>query len=139
HSCIQQLESGQAEVVNQYQRSVRKPGNIPAQDLIQEIFEVVDQSWRGLGPIPNSGLGLRPAYTIHDAQKKGLLPTPLQAACNTTDCISGLILQGIHKPHDCPAFGTKCTPDQPLGAPMVSSEGACAAYYRYRQRVAIAS
>ncbi|NER00408.1 MAG: hydrogenase formation protein HypD, partial [Cyanothece sp. SIO2G6] len=135
HSCIQQLESGQAEVVNQYQRSVRKPGNIPAQDLIQEIFEVVDQSWRGLGPIPHSGLGLRPAYTIHDAQKKGLLPTPLQAACNTTDCISGLILQGIHKPHDCPAFGTQCTPDQPLGAPMVSSEGACAAYYRYRQRV----
>lgn len=136
HSCIQQLESGQATVVNQYQRSVRKPGNLPAQDLIQEIFEVVDQSWRGLGPIANSGLGLRPAYAIHDAQKKGLLPTPLHPAANSTDCISGLILQGIHKPHDCPAFGTQCNPDHPLGAPMVSSEGACAAYYRYRQREA---
>ena len=137
HSCLQQLESGRAEVDNQYRRAVRKSGNQPAQQLMQEIFEVIPQQWRGLGTIANSGLGLRPTYVAFDAERKGLLPNSIQSADDRSDCISGSILQGLQKPHDCPAFGSRCTPDHPLGAPMVSSEGACAAYYRYRQRLVV--
>ncbi len=132
--CIQQLESGRAEVENQYRRSVRQQGNTTAQQVIQQVFQVVPQTWRGLGEIPQSGLGLRPEYAQFDALQKGILTVPVQPATNATECISGLILQGLRKPETCPAFGTRCTPDHPLGAPMVSSEGACAAYYHYRQR-----
>jgi hydrogenase expression/formation protein HypD len=131
--CIQQLEIGQAQVENQYTRSVRPQGNTTAQALLNTVFEIVPQIWRGIGEIPASGLGLKPSFTAYDVRSKGLLPahhsTP---SLNTADCISGLILQGVRKPDTCPAFGTRCTPDHPLGAPMVSSEGACAAYYRYR-------
>jgi hydrogenase expression/formation protein HypD len=130
--CLQQLETGQARVENQYSRSVQPEGNAIAQQLIQEIFEVVPQQWRGLGTIPQSGLGLRPAYARFDALQKGLMPFLTPRTNTASECISGQILQGIQQPHDCPAFGTRCTPEHPLGAPMVSSEGACAAYYRYR-------
>jgi hydrogenase expression/formation protein HypD len=130
--CLQQLEAGTARVENQYSRSVRSQGNPIAQQLIQEIFEVVPQQWRGLGSIPQSGLGLRSNYAAFDALKKRLLPLSIPRATTASECISGQILQGIQQPHDCPAFGTRCTPEHPLGAPMVSSEGACAAYYRYR-------
>jgi hydrogenase expression/formation protein HypD len=132
--CLQQLESGQAKVENQYSRSVQKQGNAIAQQMMQEVFEVIPQQWRGLGTISQSGLGLRSTYAGFDALKKGLLPLSVPRTPSISDCISGQILQGIQKPHDCPAFATRCTPEHPLGAPMVSSEGACAAYYRYRQR-----
>jgi hydrogenase expression/formation protein HypD len=130
--CVQQLEAGQVQVENQYSRSVQKQGNVIAQQTIREIFEVVPQQWRGLGTIPSSGLRLRPAYKSFDALKKGLLPLTTPQPTVESDCISGQILQGIQQPPNCPAFGTRCTPEHPLGAPMVSSEGACAAYYRYR-------
>ncbi len=135
--CLQQLESGQARVENQYSRSVQPEGNPIAQQLIQAVFEVVPQQWRGLGTIPQSGLGLRPAYAEFDALQKGLMPFSAPRNITASECISGQILQGIQQPHDCPAFGTRCTPEHPLGAPMVSSEGACAAYYRYRGSIGL--
>lgn len=128
--CVQQLEEGRAEVENQYARSVRLDGNAPAQDLIGKIFEVAPMKWRGLGSLPQSGLALRPEYACLDAEKRFDLSDI--TAEEPEECRSGLVLQGILKPPECPAFGTKCTPETPLGAPMVSSEGACAAYYRYR-------
>jgi hydrogenase expression/formation protein HypD len=129
---VQQLESGRAEVENQYTRSVRREGNRPAQELLKKVFQVVPRKWRGVGEIPQSGLGLAPAYAAFDAEKKfGLADKRVD---EPADCIAGLILQGLKKPHECPAFGGKCTPEHPLGATMVSSEGACAAYYRYRRR-----
>ena len=128
---VQQLESGRAEVENQYTRSVRRAGNQPAQELIHKVFKVVPRKWRGVGEIPQSGLGLNDAYATFDAEKKfGLADHRVE---EPTECLSGLVLQGQIKPHECPAFGTKCTPEHPLGATMVSSEGACAAYYRYRR------
>jgi hydrogenase expression/formation protein HypD len=133
YHCIRQLETGQAAVENQYARSVRKQGNEAAQALLQTVFEIVPQTWRGIGEIPASGLGLKPEFAAFDARKKGLLPAISFPAAPSNECISGSILQGIRKPQECPAFGTRCNPDRPLGAPMVSSEGACAAYYRYRQ------
>lgn len=129
--CVQQLEKGEAAVTNQYARSVSRAGNLPAQKLMQEIFQVVDRKWRGIGEIPRSGLGLRPEYAAFDAERKFGIDT-IQVA-ESSECMSGLVLQGVKKPHDCPAFGTRCTPEHPLGATMVSSEGACAAYYRYRR------
>ncbi len=129
--CIRQLEEGRAEVENQYARSVRREGNIPAQKLIQEVFYVVPRKWRGVGEIPRSGLGLRDAFAHFDAEKRFGLED--KTAEEPAECISGLILQGIKKPFECPAFGSRCTPEHPLGATMVSSEGACAAYYRYRR------
>jgi hydrogenase expression/formation protein HypD len=132
---VQQLESGRAEVENQYIRSVRRAGNQPAQDLIKKVFKVVPRKWRGIGEIPKSGLGLADAYAAFDADKKfGLTERHVD---EPADCIAGLILQGQKKPHECPAFGAKCTPEHPLGATMVSSEGACAAYYRYRRQPAL--
>jgi hydrogenase expression/formation protein HypD len=130
--CVRQLEEGRAEVENQYVRAVRPAGNEHARELIRRVFEVVPRKWRGLGEIPASGLRLRSQYEAWDAEKKfGLADhdTPENPAC-----LSGLVLQGRIKPAECPAFGQACTPDHPLGAPMVSSEGACAAYYRYRTR-----
>src|SRR5215469_8240871 len=129
--CIEQLETGRAEVENQYSRSVRKEGNRPAQQLIREVFQVVPRKWRGVGEIPRSGLGLSPAYAAFDAEAKfGIAELRVE---ESSECLSGLVLQGKLKPNECPAFGTRCTPEHPLGATMVSSEGACAAYYRYRR------
>ena len=128
---VRQLESGRAEVENQYTRAVRRAGNMPAQALVGDVFEVVPRKWRGIGEIPRSGLGLRAAYAAFDAEKKfGLTGRHVD---ESPDCRSGLVLQGRLKPHECPAFGTQCHPEHPLGATMVSSEGACAAYYRYRR------
>ena len=129
---VQQLESGRAEVENQYTRSVRREGNRPAQELLRKVFKVVPRKWRGVGEIPQSGLGMNDAYAAFDAEKKfGLAGHRVE---EPTEYLSGLVLQGQIRPHECPAFGTKCTPDHPLGATLVSSEGACAAYYRYRRK-----
>lgn len=131
YMCVRQLEEGRAEVENQYARSVRKEGNQPAQRLIREVFQVVSRKWRGIGEIRGSGLALSDAFAGFDAERRfGLMHDGAQEA---SECISGLVLQGIRKPHECPAFGARCTPEHPLGATMVSSEGACAAYYRYRR------
>jgi hydrogenase expression/formation protein HypD len=127
---VKQLEERRAEVENQYTRSVRRDGNQPAQELIREVFEIVPRKWRGIAEIPRSGLGLRAQYARFDAERRFDLVD--YHADESPECISGLILQGEKKPHECPAFGTRCTPERPLGATMVSSEGACAAYYRYR-------
>lgn len=129
--CVAQLEAGRHEVENQYTRSVRRDGNPSAQKLIAEVFTVVPRKWRGVGEIPRSGLGLAAAYADFDAEKRFGLQE--YTAPESPDCIAGLVLQGQKKPAECGAFGTKCTPEKPLGAPMVSSEGACAAYYRYRR------
>jgi hydrogenase expression/formation protein HypD len=128
---IRQLEEGRAEVENQYTRAVSRDGNRSAQRLIQEVFEVVPRKWRGVGEIPASGLGLKAKYSAFDAETRfGVADRVVE---EPSVCISGSVLRGIKKPHDCPAFGTVCTPEHPLGATMVSSEGACAAYYRYRK------
>lgn len=127
---IKQLEEGRTEVENQYSRSVQREGNETAQKIIHEVFQVVDRKWRGVGLIPNSGLGLRGDYMQYDAEKR--FGVTEYTAEESPECISGLVLQGQKKPHECPAFGIRCTPDRPLGATMVSNEGACAAYYRYR-------
>jgi hydrogenase expression/formation protein HypD len=131
--CIKQLENGEAKCENQYARSVKREGNQQAQELIQEVFEVVNRRWRGIGEISQSGLGLREAYAEFDALRRFDF-TALKELnySEKSECISGEIMQGIKKPSQCEAFGTRCTPERPLGAPMVSSEGACAAYYRYR-------
>ncbi len=126
---VEQLELGRAEVENQYSRVLGREGNRPAQDLITKVFEVKDRKWRGVGTIPRSGFGLREEFAGFDAEER----FEVQAidTMEPSVCISGQILQGIRKPHDCPAFGTECTPQHPLGATMVSAEGACAAYYAY--------
>ncbi|HYA55037.1 MAG TPA: hydrogenase formation protein HypD [Thermoplasmata archaeon] len=131
HMCVQQLEQGRAEVENQYARSVRREGNVPARALLAEVFTVVPRKWRGIGEIPASGLGLAPAYAAFDAARRFRVEG--HTAEENPECISGLVLQGIRKPQECAAFGTKCTPMHPLGATMVSAEGACAAYYKYRR------
>ncbi|MGA8110696.1 MAG: hydrogenase formation protein HypD [Acidobacteriaceae bacterium] len=126
---IEQLELGRAEVENQYSRVLDRGGNRPAQDLIGKVFEVSDRKWRGVGTIPHSGFRLREEFRDLDAEQRFSV-----TAIDTMEpavCIAGQILQGIRKPHDCPAFGTECTPQHPLGATMVSAEGACAAYYAY--------
>jgi hydrogenase expression/formation protein HypD len=131
YMCVKQLEQGRAEVENQYARSVRKEGNRPAQQLIREVFRIVTRKWRGVGEIPESGLGLSEAYQEFDAELRfGVANYTTE---ESPECISGVILQGVKKPHECPAFGARCTPEHPLGATMVSSEGACASYYRYRR------
>jgi len=132
HMTVCQLEEGRHEVENQYSRAVRREGNRPAQERITEVFEIVPRQWRGLGEIPASGFQLRGRFQQYDANHR--YPFSGVPAHESPECISGLILQGIKKPHDCPAFAVKCTPENPLGAPMVSSEGACAAYYHYGKR-----
>ncbi len=135
--CVQQLESGRAEVENQYTRAVRKTGNQPAQELVRKVFRVVPRKWRGVGEIPASGLGLADDFAVFDAEHKFDLAD--RHVDEPADCLSGQVLQGHIKPQQCPAFGSKCTPEHPLGATMVSSEGACAAYYRYRRHSAAES
>lgn len=126
---IEQLESGRHTVENQYSRVLARTGNRPAQQLIAKVFEVSDRKWRGVGSIPMSGLRLRPEFQDLDAELRFHVGNI--ATMEPEQCIAGEILQGIKKPHDCPAFGTLCTPQHPLGATMVSAEGACAAYYAY--------
>jgi len=138
--CVRQLENGRAEVENQYARSVRRKGNVPAQALVTRVFCVVPRKWRGVGMIPQSGLGLRDEFAAHDAESRfGVAAYSVE---EDSECMSGEVLRGVRKPQECPAFGGRCTPEHPLGATMVSNEGACAAYYRYRrfeQRVAAAT
>lgn len=128
--CLEQLESGRHEVSNQYSRSVSHQGNLVAQELVRRVFEPVSREWRGLGEIPFSGLGLRESFRDFDASIRFQLE--MNPSHDDERCLSGLVLQGQLEPKDCPCFGTECTPERPLGAPMVSGEGACAAYYRYR-------
>ncbi|HVS38673.1 MAG TPA: hydrogenase formation protein HypD [Gemmataceae bacterium] len=126
---VRQLEAGRGEVENQYSRVVRREGNPASKKLIDDVFEVCDRKWRGVGSIPQSGYRLRPEYRAYDADHifdVGGLETQ-----ESTVCISGQILRGLKKPHECPAFGRECTPHTPLGATMVSAEGACAAYHAY--------
>ncbi|WP_031433576.1 hydrogenase formation protein HypD [Methylomarinum vadi] len=128
--CIKQLEENRHEVENQYQRIVTQAGNQPAQQLLQQVFDVVDQNWRGLGIIPRSGLTLKADYAAWNAEQR--FPVGAIETIEPSACRSGEVLQGLLKPEACPEFGKNCTPEHPLGATMVSSEGACAAYYRYR-------
>ncbi|MEX0819364.1 MAG: hydrogenase formation protein HypD, partial [Pirellulaceae bacterium] len=130
-SCVRQLEAGQASVENQYARSVRREGNLAAQDIVREVYEVCDCPWRGFGVIPRGGLRLRDRWRRFDARLRFADLTRLPII-ESDQCRSADVLAGRLKPPDCPAFSTDCTPDSPLGAPMVSSEGVCAAYYRYR-------
>jgi hydrogenase expression/formation protein HypD len=132
-AAVKQLEAGKARVENAYERTVTFEGNQPAQNVMNAVFQPVDRKWRGIGTIPQSGLGLRPEFDALDAEKKFsvsnivTLESPL--------CIAGEILQGMKKPPHCTAYGKQCTPQNPLGAPMVSAEGACAAYYRYHREL----
>lgn len=130
--CVAQLEQGRAEVENQYVRAVRPAGNPRAMEIIREVFEPAARKWRGIGEIPQSGLRMREAYAQFDADRR--FGVESLTADEPAECIAGQVLQGHKKPHDCAAFGIVCTPEHPLGAPMVSSEGACAAYYRYRRQ-----
>jgi hydrogenase expression/formation protein HypD len=128
---VEQLEGKQAQVINQYSRAVTREGNRIARRQIDEVYEICDRKWRGIGLIPASGLSIRDAYRAYDAAAKfdvGSIQTNEPEVC-----ISGIVLQGLKKPHQCPAFGTDCTPEHPLGATMVSDEGACAAYYKYHR------
>ena len=129
--CVEQLERGRWEVGNQYRRAVCKEGNRPAQQLLRQVFQVIPRKWRGIGEIPASGLGLSDAFASFDAERRfGVTELRVE---EPSECLSGLVLQGKIKPRECPAFGIRCTPEHPFGATMVSSEGACAAYYRYRR------
>jgi hydrogenase expression/formation protein HypD len=126
---VRQLEEGRHEVENQYVRAVVREGNEAAQRVVGEVFETADRAWRGIGVIEKSGLRLRETYAHHDAEVRFPAAGDAPPASESEICIAGDVLRGRAKPHDCPAFGTLCTPERPLGAPMVSSEGACAAYF----------
>jgi hydrogenase expression/formation protein HypD len=127
---VRQLEKGEAKVENQYSRVVNREGNTNARTLIKKVFKIADRKWRGIGVIPMSGFMLRDEFADHDAEK--IFNLGEITVEEPPQCISGIILQGLKKPDECTAFGSLCTPQTPLGATMVSSEGACAAYYRYR-------
>lgn len=129
---VRQLEGGRAEVENQYARAVERAGNARARELIAEVFEVCDRKWRGVGAIPKSGFRLSAEYREHDAER--IFEVAEIDTEEPSVCISGQILKGLKKPLECRAFGTLCTPEHPLGATMVSAEGACAAYYAYGRR-----
>ena len=126
---LRQLEGSKAEVENQYSRIVKEEGNPEAQKMIHKVFEIKNQIWRGIGEIPESGYQVRPEYSNFDAKRKFKIEIP--EAPENPDCISGQIMKGLKKPFECSQFGKKCKPTNPLGAPMVSSEGACAAYYHF--------
>ncbi len=128
---VQQLERGEARLENQYARVVTRQGNAMAQHVMKEVFDVSDRAWRGIGTIPQSGLEVNHRYAAFNARNKfKLADTEVK---ENPDCISGAIMKGMKKPFECPMFGSRCKPEHPLGAPMVSSEGACAAYYHYAQ------
>ncbi len=134
YRCVCMLEEGRVGVENQYARAVRREANVESLRVIIDVFEIGDRTWRGIGSIPMSGYHLRPEYADYDAGRRfGVSGLTVR---ESAECISGQVLQGIRKPHECPAFATRCTPQTPLGATMVSSEGACAAYYQYRGRMA---
>lgn len=126
---VRQLERGMYQLENQYTRVVRPEGNPDARRVIEQVFETVDREWRGIGTIPQSGWEVRPELAAFDANRKFSVSIPKASEC--PDCIAGLVLKGIKKPHECSQFGRACSPERPLGAPMVSSEGACAAYYHF--------
>lgn len=128
---VDQLEDGRTHLENQYSRSVTRAGSAAARQVTDEVFEVTERKWRGIGPIPESGYRLRQAYAAFDAEK--IFDAGRIQAAEPPECIAALVMQGLKKPVDCPAFGSRCTPERPLGASMVSSEGACAAYYAYRR------
>jgi hydrogenase expression/formation protein HypD len=132
YMCLRQLEEGRAALEIQYARIVRPEGNPAARAQVQQVFCTVPRKWRGIGEIPDSGWALRPAYASFDADLR--FQVQHVTADEPRECVAGAVLQGHKKPYECPVFGTRCTPDSPLGAPMVSAEGACAAYYRYRRR-----
>ena len=129
-AAVKQLEKGEYRVENQYARVVREKGNVPAQEIIARVYEEGDQMWRGIGTIPSSGWHLKKEFEMYDADKK--FQINIEKVKENAECIAGEIMKGIKKPYQCPHFGKKCTPQNPLGAPMVSSEGACAAYYNFR-------
>lgn len=129
--CVQQLEQGRHAVENQYSRVVRREGSLEGRALIEQVFEVTDRAWRGIGIIPNSGYRVAPSFASFDAEQRFDVGEIRAEEC--ADCLSGLVLQGVKKPTQCPAFGGRCTPETPLGATMVSTEGACAAYYQYKR------
>ncbi|MGE5925784.1 MAG: hydrogenase formation protein HypD [Gemmatimonadota bacterium] len=129
HLAVRQLEEGRHEVENQYARAVTREGTVPARTLVEQVFELADRKWRGIGEIPASGLALREEFAAFDAERRFALGTT--SVAEPPECRAGAVLRGQLKPHQCPAFGRNCTPEHPLGAPMVSSEGACAAYYNY--------
>jgi hydrogenase expression/formation protein HypD len=131
---VKQLEAGDARVENQYSRMVRPEGNASAQQLMQQVFAPCDREWRGMGEIPSSGLEVNAGYSAFDARKKFSLP--VIGSKENTECRAGDVLRGVLKPVQCEHFGKRCTPEHPLGAPMVSSEGACAAYFHYHQTAA---
>jgi hydrogenase expression/formation protein HypD len=130
---VAQLEEGRVELENQYSRSVQYDGNKPAQEAVARVFEITNRKWRGIGPIPVSGLCLKESYALFDAERQ--FDLEMIRAEEPSECISAEVLLGLKKPTECPAFGTRCTQERPLGAPMVSSEGACAAYYQYRRHL----
>jgi hydrogenase expression/formation protein HypD len=133
HLLVIQLEEGRAEVQNQYTRSVQYRGNLPAQHAVATVFEISDRKWRGIGKIPVSGLRLKEKYAAFDAER--IFDLENLCAEEPKECISAEVLLGMRKPTECSAFGVRCTPEKPLGAPMVSTEGACAAYYQYRRHL----
>jgi hydrogenase expression/formation protein HypD len=128
---VDQLERGEARVDIQYRRAVRPEGNLHAQALLKEVYRVVDRPWRGIGIIPAGGLAFSEAYAHFDAERR-FPDLAREAPAEPEECRAGDVLRGTMRPPECPAFGARCTPESPLGAPMVSSEGACAAYFRYR-------
>jgi hydrogenase expression/formation protein HypD len=134
---VLQLESGRAEVENAYARAVQREGNLPAQKMLTDVFEVCDRAWRGIGMIPQSGWRLNARYRQFDAAAR--FQVEEVQTKESSICRSGEVLQGLIKPHQCAAFGRECTPRKPLGATMVSSEGACAAYYNYGRFIALDS
>ncbi len=134
HLLVVQLEEGRAEVENQYTRSVQFKGNLPAQAAVARVFEIADRKWRGIGKISVSGLRLKEKYAAFDAER--IFDLEGISAEEPKECISAEVLLGMKKPTECSAFGVLCTPEKPLGAPMVSTEGACAAYYQYRRHIA---
>lgn len=131
---IKQLEDGVTDVQNAYPRAVTFEGNRPAQKTIEKVFKECDRKWRGIGEIPMSGWCLRPEFDAFNAEKR--FDVDAITTAESPLCIAGAILQGLKKPHDCEAFGVQCTPEHPLGATMVSDEGACAAYYKYGRGIA---
>jgi hydrogenase expression/formation protein HypD len=137
HMLVQQLEAGKSEVQNQYARSVTRYGNLPAQRAVEEVFEVCDRKWRGIGSIPMSGMRINGKYAAYDAERVFGLED--SGAEEPKECIAAQVLMGLKKPLDCPEFGTRCKPESPLGAPMVSPEGACSAYYQYKRHLAPAA
>lgn len=129
---VQQLEKGEYKLENQYTRYVQREGNRMAKQTMEEVFDISDRMWRGIGTIPQSGYEVNEKYKLYNSRVKFNLDLPV--APENPECISGEIMKGLKKPVQCPNFGTKCKPEHPLGAPMVSSEGACAAYFHYSDK-----